>query len=200
MVHRLNEADMRSVGTVACFAVLAAATLMETEPAGAVCSVFDRHPCTPTVCSVFRRRPCIPETQYPLGQDLRLTVETVAAAEIALQTQARGDNGTSPRKLDTIRDMFDALRDCWHPPEPAHAREGMQMSVRLSFKRTGEMIGPPRVTYTTPEATRQQREAYLQAITSTLERCTPMPFTDAMGGAVAGRPIAIRFIDDRPIR
>ena len=44
------------------------------------------------------------------------------------------------------------------------------------------------------------REAYLQAITSTLERCTPMPFTDAMGGAVAGRPIAIRFIDDRPIR
>jgi hypothetical protein len=149
---------------------------------------------------VFQRRPCIPETQYPLGQDLRLTIETVAAAEAALQTQARNVDGTGPHKLDTIRDMFDALRDCWHAPEPDHAREGMQMSVRLSFKRTGELIGPPRVTYTTPEATREQRETYLQAITSSLERCTPMPFTAGMGGAVAGRPLAIRFIDDRHIR
>jgi hypothetical protein len=154
----------------------------------------------PTFCSVFQHRPCIPETQYPLGQDLRLTINTSAAAESALQTQARHEDGAAPRKLDTIREMFDALRDCWVPPVPEVARAGMQMSVRLSFKRAGDLIGPPRVTYTTPEATREQREAYLAAIKATLDRCSPMPFTEAMGGAVAGRPIAIRFIDDRPIR
>jgi hypothetical protein len=183
-------------------AVLAAATLIDVEPAAAVCSVFDKHPCTPTVCSVFRRRPCIPETQYPLGQDLRLTIATVAAGESVMQTQARHDDGAPPaaRKLDTIREMFDALTECWVPPERAHARQGMQMSVRLSFKRSGELMGPPRVTYTTPEATREQREAYLKAITATLDRCAPMRFTDAMGGAVAGRPIALRFIDDRTLR
>ena len=197
---------MRCVSAIAGVAgaaiFLAAATLIDVEPAGAVCSVFDKHPCLPTVCSVFRRGPCIPETQYPLGQDLRLTIETVAAAESASQTQGRNSGGATPvaRKLDTIREMFDALRDCWVPPEPALARAGMQMSVRLSFKRNGEMIGSPRVTYTTPEATREQRDAYLAAITATLDRCSPMPFTDAMGGAVAGRPIAIRFIDDRTIR
>jgi len=190
---------MRSVNAIAGFAVLVAATYLEAEPAGAVCSVFDRHPCLPTVCSVFRHRPCIPETQYPLGQDLRLTIETAAIAERALQTQARSHDDNAPHKLDTIREMFDALRDCWVPPEPEVARPDMQMSVRLSFRRTGEMIGPPRVTYTTPEATREQRETYLEAITATLGRCTPLPFTEAMGGAVAGRPIAIRFIDDRPI-
>jgi hypothetical protein len=196
---------MRSVGAilgVAGVAILAAAMLFDAEPAGAVCSVFDKHPCLPTVCSVFRHRPCIPETQYPLGQDLRLTIETVAAAESASQTQGRNSDGATPeaRKLDTIGEMFDALRGCWVPPEPSLARAGMQMSVRLSFKRNGEMIGTPRVTYTTPEATRDQRETYLAAITATLDRCSPMPFTDTMGGAVAGRPIAIRFIDDRPIQ
>ena len=193
---------MSTIAGVAGAVVLAAATFIEVEPAAAVCSVFDRHPCTPTVCSVFRHRPCIPQTQYPLGQDLRLTIETVAAAERASQTQGRKDDGAMPaaHKIDTIREMFDALRDCWVPPEPAFARPGMQMSVRLSFRRNGEMIGTPRMTYTTPEATPEQRKAYLAAITATLDRCSPMPFTEAMGGAVAGRPIAIRFIDDRTIR
>jgi hypothetical protein len=37
----------------------------------------------------------------------------------------------------------------------------------------------------------------LHAITAALERCTPLPFTDGLGGAVAGRPIAIRFVDNR---
>jgi hypothetical protein len=30
-----------------------------------------------------------------------------------------------------------------------------------------------------------------------LERCAPMPLSKGMAGAIAGRPIAIRFIDDR---
>ena len=47
---------------------------LPADPAGA-CSVFDRHPCAPTVCSVFRRGPCMPEIEYPIGQDLRLTIE-----------------------------------------------------------------------------------------------------------------------------
>jgi hypothetical protein len=31
-----------------------------------------------------------------------------------------------------------------------------------------------------------------------LQRCTPMPFTDTMAGAVAGRPIAVRFRNRKP--
>ena len=38
---------------------------------------------------------------------------------------------------------------------------------------------------------------YREAVTTALERCTPLPFTDGLGGAVAGRPITVRFIDDR---
>ena len=73
----------------------------------------------------------------------------------------------------------------------------MQMSVRLSFKRSGEMIGPPRVTYTSPDAPSETRTVYHDAITASLDRCTPLPFSAGLGGALAGRPIAIRFVDDR---
>jgi len=43
----------------------------------APCSVLDGRPCTPTFCSVFNHGPCIPEIDYPYGENLQLTVETV---------------------------------------------------------------------------------------------------------------------------
>jgi len=76
----------------------------------------------------------------------------------------------------------------------------MQMSVRLAFKRSGEMISAPRVTYASREAPPAARDAYHDAILAALERCTPLPFTPGLGGAVAGRPVAIRFVDDRGVQ
>jgi hypothetical protein len=73
----------------------------------------------------------------------------------------------------------------------------MEMSVRLSFKRSGEIFAPPRVTYTNKDADSDTRRGYRRAIDAAIERCTPMPFTAAMGGAIAGRTISIRFIDKR---
>jgi hypothetical protein len=93
--------------------------------------------------------------------------------------------------------MFDALRACWVPPPQEEARLGMQMSVRFAFKRSGNIIAAPRVTYASPGAPAETREVYLHAISAALERCTPLPFSDGLGGAVAGRPIAIRFVDNR---
>jgi hypothetical protein len=71
------------------------------------------------------------------------------------------------------------------------------MSIRFAFKRTGEIIGEPRVTYTTPGIGDDTRQLYRRAITDALERCTPLPFSKGMGGAIAGRPIAIRFVENR---
>lgn len=195
---------MRAVVGIAGAAALAvgAVVLLRPEPAAAVCSVFSRHPCNPTVCSVFRRGPCFPEFEPPIGEDLRLTIESTQAADLRA-ANPDGDPGHGDdqpeHKLNTIREMFDALRVCWVPPPASEAREGMQMSVRLSFKRTGEIIGAPRVTYTTPNTPREIRDTYYHAITAALERCTPLPFTNGMGGAVAGRPIAIRYVDNRTL-
>jgi hypothetical protein len=89
------------------------------------------------------------------------------------------------------------LRSCWSPPPSDIARPGMQMSVRFSFKRSGEIIATPRVTYATAGAPADTRATYLKAINASLSGCTPLKFTSGLGGALAGRPIAIRYVDNR---
>jgi len=179
-------------------AALGCVVTLDGAAASPVCSVFDKRPCAPTVCSVFRRRPCVPEFDPPIGQDLRLTIETASAAAqpAAAQNQDQLQDGEE-HKLNSISEMFAALRACWVPPPVTESRAGMQMSVRFAFKRNGEIIGTPRVTYVAPGTPREVRDAYHQAITAALERCRPLQFSSAMGGVIAGRPIAIRYIDNR---
>jgi hypothetical protein len=101
--------------------------------------------------------------------------------------------------LDTIGDLFAALRSCWSPPPSADAHRGMQMSVRFSFKSSGEIIGAPRVTYATAGEPAEVRNAYLSSINTSLKACLPLKFTGGLGGALAGRPIAIRYVDNRDL-
>jgi hypothetical protein len=117
------------------------------------------------------------------------------------------DNGAEPseakkpaRSLNTIAEVFAALEACWMPPAPDQARPGMQITVMLSFKRSGELLGKPRITYETPAATDDERLSYRVAMAQALERCMPLRFTDALGNALAGRPLTLRFIDNRKLK
>lgn len=159
----------------------------------APCSVLDGKPCTPTYCSVFNHGPCIPEIDYPYGENLQLTIQAVPAKEDE-DKYKRPDHD-----LDSIGDLFAALRSCWSPPPSDAAREGMQMSVRFSFKRTGEMIATPRLTFATAGVSADTRATYLKAINASLDACLPLKFTGGLGGAMAGRPIAIRYVDNREL-
>jgi hypothetical protein len=160
----------------------------------APCSVLSGRPCTPYFCSVFNHGPCIPEIDYPYGENLQLTVETVPSQDDKAKY-------TKPdRDLDSIGDLFAELRSCWSPPLADDAREGMQMTVRFSFKRDGEIIAAPRLTFATVGVSADTRAAYLKAINASLDACVPLKFTDSLGGALAGRPIAIRYVDNRDLQ
>jgi hypothetical protein len=71
--------------------------------------------------------------------------------------------------------------------------------VRFSFKRSGALIGAPRMTYATAGVSPDTRATYLKAINKSLDACVPLKFTDDLGGALAGRPIAIRYVDNRQL-
>jgi hypothetical protein len=173
------------------------------------CSVLSGRPCHPSFCSVFHSGPCMPYYLPPLGEDLRLTIvssdDTDRADNNAAQNdqagdQSGGENATaSDHPLDSIRDMFAALRACWVPPPKDEARHGMEYTIRFAFKRDGEIVAPPRVTYASHDAPVDVRDIYRDAVNAAIKRCTPLHFSDGMGGAVAGRPIAIRFVDNRTI-
>ena len=171
-----------------------AGAMLDAGPAAAVdplnpsapCSVFDAGPCTPSFCGVFGPWPCVPSLPS-FGQGLQLTIRSRDT------DTARAPDGP----VNSLRELFAALRACWEPPPLDEAFHGMQMSVRFSFKRSGEPVAAPRVTYASSEAGSEARGTYRRAIDAALGRCTPMQFSKEMGGAVAGRPVSIRFIDDR---
>jgi hypothetical protein len=165
------------------------ATPFSHEP----CSVLSHHPCTPYFCSVLNHGPCIPEIDYPYGENLQLTVESKPSEQDAPRYQKPDHD------LDNIADLFAALRSCWTPPPADSAKEGMQMTVRFSFKRSGELIGPPRMTFATVGTPAEVRQTYLKAINDSIGSCVPLKFTGNLGGALAGRPIAIRYVDNRDI-
>jgi hypothetical protein len=175
-------------------------------PAQAPCSVLSGRPCHPSFCGVFHRGPCFPDYLPALGEDLRVTIistddnGTISqpsgnAGAVNADTGAGANNHT----VDSIMAMFAALRACWVPPPKDRARRGMQYTIRFAFKRDGEIIAPPWRTYSSHDAPADVREVYGAAIDAALKRCTPLPFSKGMGEAIAGRPIVIRFVDDRTI-
>ena len=60
-------------------------------------------------------------------------------------------------------------------------------------------LATPRVTYATAGVPPDTRDTYLKAINASLDACLPLKFTGGLGGALAGRPIAIRYVDNRDL-
>ena len=98
----------------------------------------------------------------------------------------------SAGQLDSIRDVMEKLHSCWKPPPKSRANP-IDITVIVSFTREGAILGHPRISYESDEATDNDRLMYRIAVMEALQRCAPLPFTDGLGGAVAGRPFAIRF-------
>jgi len=94
--------------------------------------------------------------------------------------------------VNTLKEAFERLFSCWKPPSASEATP-MDITVVVSFNRSGAIMGRPRITYESPKATDSDRLAYRVAVMEALQRCSPMPFTEAMAGAVAGRPFAVQF-------
>jgi hypothetical protein len=122
----------------------------------------------------------------------RGTSRTLAALLISAMGSAGHTQSGSPDQgqVNTIKQVFEQLYRCWKPPRAANP---MDITVIVSFNRTGEILGRPRITYESAQATDADRLAYRVAVMETLQRCTPMPFTETMGGAVAGHPFAVQF-------
>jgi hypothetical protein len=157
------------------------------------CSVLSDGPCTPYYCSPLSHGPCIPEIDYPYGENLQVTILSKPDAKDA------GKYEKPDHDLDTISDLFAALRACWTPPPDNEARADMQLSVKLSFKRDGSLFAPPRLTYATHGVSADLRDTYLDAVTSSLDHCAPLSLTKGLGNAIAGRPIMIRYVDNRTL-
>jgi hypothetical protein len=186
------------------------------------CGIFHRGPCFPqylpaigqdlrlTIVSADEAEP----PKDAAGNAAKSEPEASSKVEVASEQQATSEqkapseeqrapseqqatHAPEEKPLDSIRAMYAALRACWVPPPKDAARHGMEYTIRFAFKRDGEIIAPPRVTYASHDVPAEVRDLYRDAVNAALARCTPLHFSDGMAEAVAGRPIAIRFVDTR---
>ncbi len=107
---------------------------------------------------------------------------------------------TAPRpgvELNTLRDLGLAMQLCWLASLPVRAVPGMTIRVMVSFTRSGEMFGEPKFTFLTHGVPTETAAAYQRAAADALARCNPLPFSQGLGNAVAGRPWIFNFIDRR---
>jgi hypothetical protein len=126
---------------------------------------------------------------------MRRTAVIAVAALAALLSEAQAQQ--SPKaQLNTLEDVKHAIQHCWRWPPVRAIRDGMELTVRLSFKRTGEIFGA-RVTHQSPDVSDDDRFAYYRALVLTLKRCSPLPVTPELGDAIAGRPFFFHFRDTR---
>ena len=145
-------------------------------------------------CGSIRYGPCVPKAGYFLGDTLQVTVRSKPDRKDAANYVKPDHN------LNTLDDLFTALRACWTPPSSDEAREGTEISVRFSLKRDGHLIGPPRMTYVTGGVPAQTRDVYFSSITASLDGCMPFALTKGFSSAIVGRPITVRYFDNRPLK
>jgi hypothetical protein len=118
-----------------------------------------------------------------------------AVAIAALSANGAAQNPQVP--INTLTDLEAALLACWVPPPIEQSRPGMQITVLMSFKRNGELFGQPRIVFQSREASDTERSPYRIAAAQMLKRCASLPFTEALGNAVAGQPLTMILVDDR---
>jgi len=123
-----------------------------------------------------------------------MTVAVAAGLALPATSMSSARDGF---QLYTLRQVFVAVGQCWRPPHLVPGQHGMQITILVSFKTDGRILGRPRVTFQSgEEATEEDRLVYRTAVMDALERCTPLPFNEGLAGAIAGHPLVFRF-DDR---
>ena len=123
-----------------------------------------------------------------LAQATILTIEITRS-----NSRPHGPTGS----IGNLQELMPAFAGCWVPPPADDSRGPVDLTFQVSFKRSGELFGKPRAINFARQVTDKEREVYYRAVAEAVERCAQMPFTETMGGAVAGRPFRVNFLDRR---
>ena len=91
---------------------------------------------------------------------------------------------------NTLIEMWSQFRYCLRS---ARLENGVDLTVRFSFKRDGSLTGEPKVSYFNLRGDTEAERRSAEAVSRALDHCLPVSISDELGGAIAGRPMWIRL-------
>ncbi len=94
-----------------------------------------------------------------------------------------------PPPISRLNEIAPRIAACVHLP-----REDDEITVRLSFNRSGALIGRPRIMFMKSSGGPDGEAALANALLAAMHDCTPLPFTESLGAAIAGNVMTIHFV------
>ena len=135
-----------------------------------------------------------PATKYFCGLVLkvRVVIRPFSQIIIAALSASLPTSSGAAENINKIADIPRYLQQCWMKTPVRPDSPSGKTTVLMSFKRSGEILGKPRVTFQS-EGSDQSRLEIRQAAVLALMRCTPLPLAEELGSAVAGRLFRMTF-------
>jgi hypothetical protein len=94
-------------------------------------------------------------------------------------------------ELSLLRQVGPSIYRCWRPPAGS---AGQELTVVMSFKRNGEVLGRPRISHSLLTGSTQHQKEFVTSVLDAIAACTPLHLSQSLGSAMAGRPFAMRFL------
>ncbi|MBX9930416.1 MAG: hypothetical protein K2Y56_02575 [Methylobacterium sp.] len=131
---------------------------------------------------------------WTYGRGPTLSLPTTLRGTVQVPAERQGDS----RAADTLKELYARLASCWKSPAGLARLERAEVTARFALRRDGSVIGEPRITFATQPSDSRAFRLLSEAARDAIRRSTPARITPALGGAIAGRPIALRFVYQGP--
>ncbi len=114
-------------------------------------------------------------------------------ALFALTAAPAGAQDAAP--ANTLHDLGARLEACLTSDRSRDdLANGSEVTVLFALKRDGSLMGRPRITHSSLIGGTDDQKLFLAAVITAIDGCLPLAVTPGLGGAIAGRPIALRVV------
>ena len=118
----------------------------------------------------------------------RSVLRVIAAIGCAL---AASPASASNAPANTLRELFAELNRCLVTPK---GRVGSELTIAFSLRRDGALLGKPKISFAKLPGDVSEQRDFAEGVEAAFNKCLPVAITDGLGGAIAGRPLSMRFV------